>query len=326
MSESPHLVETGTAVPAPVGGKFQIPVPEVILALAYIAIGLAIGSAYGLPMSLPAVNSLAFTGMSNTAPAIVIAVGLVVTFLTQRLNRTLYFVTALTSYCAMLVIHFNIKLWVPLINPAIWDEDYWAVDQAARPLLDAAFALRQGLASLFPVDRLYLFAFLSMFGISMIVHATREFPVFRKVVLSAMLVHMLGGLSYLIAPAVGPFLFEHGFNPIESARQVFMEGGYRATVEGGAPWLAAHGSEYLAAGIGAMPSLHVASSAVFVYFAWAHQRYLCWLYFPLFGFIIIESMATRWHYLVDDIAGLALTTLAILTTEFIFRRWPMRSV
>ena len=90
---------------------------------------------------------------------------------------------------------------------------------------------------------------------------------------------------------------------------------------GGIPWFKAQGAEFLATGLAAMPSLHVASSAVFVYFAWVYERHLSWFYVPLFVFILIEAVATRWHYLVDIVAGLGLTALAILVVEFSFRRW-----
>jgi membrane-associated phospholipid phosphatase len=94
-----------------------------------------------------------------------------------------------------------------------------------------------------------------------------------------------------------------------------------AALPGGISWFQTQGSEFLATGLAAMPSLHVASSAVFVYFAWKHERHLCWFYLPLFGFIMIEAVATRWHYIVDIVAGLGLTALAIFLVDWSFRRW-----
>jgi membrane-associated phospholipid phosphatase len=43
------------------------------------------------------------------------------------------------------------------------------------------------------------------------------------------------------------------------------------------------------------------------------------VYLPLFIFIIFEAVATRWHYWVDVLAGLALTALAIAITTALFR-------
>jgi PAP2 superfamily len=300
----------------------HLPIPEVLLMLGFVAVGIAISIAYKLPISLPDGTSLAFTGMDYTIPIILTLTGLLLTWITQKTPRTLYFLTVLFAYAAILIVHFNIKLWITEINPASWDEAYLKIDEAFAPLVSASFAVRRALgwfgASL---DLLYLFAFLAMFGCSIIVHSSRSFIVFRKVVLTAMLVHVLGALSYLIAPALGPFLYEAGANALETKRQVYMLALHNEALAGGTGWLRAYGAQHLATGLAAMPSLHVASSAVFVYYAWRHERWLFWLYVPLFAFIINEAVATRWHYLVDIVGGIGLTAIAIIAVEAVFSRW-----
>jgi PAP2 superfamily len=298
--------------------RIRLPIPEISLAAVFVLISLVISLSCGLPISLPTSASLAFTGMSSLVPAIVIVCGFALIVLTQPAGRAAYFCTALLSYGAIVIIHFNIKLWAPMINPTLWDAQYRAVDDTLRPMIDGALAFHNGLASFVPVDRLYLFAFLAMFGCSMIVHSCQSFGVFRKVVLASMLVHVVGGLSYLIAPALGPFIEEGGVNAVEQSRQAYMFAAHQASVAGGASWLSSQGSTYLATGLAAMPSLHVASSAVFVYFAWRYERRLSWFYWPLFAFIMIEAVATRWHYLVDIAAGLALTAFCVVAVEWCF--------
>ena len=298
----------------------QVPVPELALALAFAVIGIIISLASGLPIGLPTPDSLAFTGMSYLVPLLLVVGILLIAVLMRQVGRAAYFLAALVSYGLVLIIHFNIKLWVWQINPLLWDADYAAVDRALQPLVNRSLAFHDALSSLFgSVDRLYLFAFLAMFACSIIVHSMRAFIVLRKVVLTSMLVHVLGGLSYLIAPALGPFISEAGVNALETKRQMFMLAAHKAALAGGADWFTANGSEFLATGLAAMPSLHVASSAVFVYFAWIYERRLCWLYFPLFGFIMIEAIATRWHYLVDIAAGLILTAIAVALVERVLR-------
>lgn len=309
-------------LPEMVALRFRLPIPETLLAAMFVTVGLIIGAIFGLPISLPAASSLAFTGMANFVPALVVAAGLFIVLMTQRVGRTLYFGTVLVAYGVILIIHFNIKLWVHAINSRLWDEEYRRVDEVFRPVVDGTIAVHNGLAAVFgPIDWLYLFAFLAMFGCSIIVHSSRSFAVFRKMILTAMLVHVLGGLSYLIAPALGPFIYEPGINLLEANRQIFMLAAHDAAAVGGMSWFRTEGPEFLATGLAAMPSLHVASSAVFVYYAWRYERHLSWFYLPLFGFIMIEAVATRWHYLVDIIAGLGLTALAIFIVEGSFRRW-----
>jgi hypothetical protein len=294
--------------------------PELVLAFSFLLVATVLAWRFDLPFVIPASDALEFTGMSYGVPLSLIAVLGLYLIVTKQVRRLIYYGLAAIAYGVILIAHFNVKLWMSLINPTSWDDFYWTTDQALRPLVDAAFAVHRGADMILPVgEHLYLFAFLAMFAGSIIVHSAQCFIVFRKVIFTAMLVHVLGALSYLVMPAVGPFLYEQGVNALETARQVHMYGGYQALVAGGRPWIASEGSQYMFAAVAAMPSLHVASSAVFVYFAWKHVRWLGVVYLPLFTFIIFEAVATRWHYWIDVAAGLALTALAIAITTAMFR-------
>lgn len=294
--------------------------PELFLAFGFLLIAMLLSSRLDLSLVVPSGSALEFTGMSYAVPLSLIGVLGLFLVMTKQAMRLAYYVTAGLAYGIIVVTHFNIKMWMSLINPALWDEFYWKTDQMLRPLVDASFALHNLVDAIFPMsEHLYLFAFLAMFAGSIIVHSMQRFIVFRKVIFTAMLVHVLGGLSYLVMPAVGPFLYEQGVNALETARQVHMYDSYKALVAGGRPWIANEGSQYMFAAVAAMPSLHVASSAVFVYYAWHHARWLGGLYLPLFLFIVFEAVATRWHYWIDAAAGLALTALAIAITTMLFR-------
>ncbi len=299
---------------------FMAPLPEMILALGFGIIAVLLGHRFGLQMVFPASNALQFTGMSYSVPiSLIFALGLFM-ILTKRKLRLTYYLLATIAYSSILVAHFNVKMWMNIINPWRWDALFWRGDQAVRPLIDASYRVHELVGVVMPAqNHLYLFAFLAMFGCSIFVHSMRRFIVFRKVIFTAMLVHVLGALSYLIMPAIGPFIYEAGVNALETARQEHMYASYQALLAGGRPWIASEGSQYLLAAVAAMPSLHVASSAVFVYYAWKHERWLGWCYLPLFGFILFEAMATRWHYFVDLVAGLGLTALAIAITAIVFR-------
>ncbi len=295
-------------------------VPELLLAFSFLGVALALSAAFGLPFLIPADDALEFTGMSYAVPLSLIGLLGLYLVATKQTARLVYYALAGIAYGVILVSHFNVKLWMSFINPRLWDDFYWSTDQAVRPLVEASFAVHKGVAAVMPFgDHLYLFAFLAMFAGSIIVHASQSFVVFRKVLFAAMLVHVLGALSYLVMPAIGPFLYEPGVNALETARQQHMHDGYLALMAGGRPWIAAEGSRFMFAAVAAMPSLHVASSAVFVFFAWHHARWLGVAYLPLFVFIIFEAAATRWHYWIDVAAGMALTALAIAVTIALFR-------
>jgi PAP2 superfamily len=297
----------------------RLPTPELGLALICVLVALVMSLAADLPFSFPDVSALAFTGMHPAVPIGLISAWLGVTMLSRFKFRVFYYVTAAFAYCVILVVHFNIKLWMAVANPVNWDDFYWRVDGAVRPVIDLSFGVHDAAAFLLPFENhLYLFAFLAMFLCSIVIHSMRCFMVFRRVIFSAMLVHALGAISYLIMPAAGPFIYEAGSNALETARQVHMYEGYQALIAGGRPWIAENGSQYMLAAVAAMPSLHVASSGVFLYYAWKHERWLGLCYLPLFTFILFEAMSTRWHYAVDLIAGIGLTALAIWIAAIIF--------
>lgn len=300
--------------------RFVAPLPELVLAIAFLLIALLLANRFDFAFAVPSGGALEFTGMSYAVPlSLMLVLGLFLIVMKQT-KRLLYYVTVGLAYGAILITHFNVKMWMSLINPLLWDDFYWNSDQMVRPLVDAAFAVHNLVETVLPAgEHLYLFAFLAMFAGSIIVHSMQCFIVFRKVIFTAMLVHVLGALSYLVMPAVGPFLYEPGVNTLETARQVHMYGGYQALIADGRPWIASEGDQFMFAAVAAMPSLHVASSAVFVFYAWHHTRWLGVVYLPLFVFIIFEAVATRWHYCIDVVAGLALTGLAVAITAVIFR-------
>ena len=299
---------------------YVAPLPELVLALGFLLIAALLAAAFDLDFVVPSGSALEFTGMSYAVPLSLIAVLGLFLVLTKQARRLAYYAAAGMAYGIILVAHFNIKMWVGLINPVVWDDVYWKTDQMVRPLIDASFAVHNGVEMILPAgDKLYLFAFLAMFAGSIIVHSMQNFVVFRKVIFTAMLVHVLGALSYLVMPAIGPFLYEPGVNALETARQVHMQHRYQGLWAGGGAGVARQGSQFMFAAVAAMPSLHVASSAVFVHYAWQHTRWLGVLYLPLFAFIMFEAIATRWHYAVDVVAGLALTAVAIAITTVLFR-------
>ncbi|WP_404334560.1 phosphatase PAP2 family protein [Sphingomonas sp. MMS12-HWE2-04] len=223
-----------------------------------------------------------------------------------------YAVLALPCYAVVLWLHFNVKAWVPFINPATYDAEFMAVDRQMHGIVDACIAIRGWLATWVPgINDLYMNGFMLLFYCSFIVHSMKTPDQFRTLFLSALLLQGLGGLCYLLFPAIGPFLYETGANPVLTQAQAHMLAVREAAVAGGREWLAANGAREFVSPLGAMPSLHAGGGFLFLWFAWKHCRVLLPLYVPLFAFILIGAIANRFHYIVDLPAGIALAGLSI---------------
>lgn len=221
--------------------------------------------------------------------------------------------TVFVSVILTMYFHFNLKMWVPLINPARFDDAYMVSDRWLAPVIDLFRRLR-GIAPEGWVwfDQLYQLGFVLMFVVSFAILAVSRDRHYPHFVLGIMLVLILGGIAYLAAPAVGPFLFEDGMNRAATGAQAGMWRVYGTVVEQGAPWIAANGSEYFTGALAAMPSLHIAHAAVMTWYMHKSRLAVRWPFLLILLFLIVESVVSRWHYLIDLPAGLVVAAAAIM--------------
>lgn len=281
--------------------------PEIAFTGAFAALTMAVAAIVGVPFSLPGGERAAFVGIHYLYPLLGVAAWGVFAAFGQRRNLSRTFLIALPCYAVVLICHFNLKLWIPHINPALWDDFYWQTDILLRPIVDGCIALRAAIAPIIGLEsNFYMIAFIAMFYISFCVHALRNPHDFRTLFLAALIFQGMGAIAYLVMPAIGPFLYETGIEPAQTSAQLSMLEAYRANVQGGSAWIAAHGSTHLTVGLAAMPSLHTGGSFLFLLFAWRYARVLMPLYLLLFVFISIDAVASRWHYVIDLPIGMLL--------------------
>jgi len=293
------------------GGIAKTPV-EVFFAGGMLAITLLLSALFGLPIRLPS-HDLMIPLVATYLVPLTGAVAYSIYALLAR-KRTLLreLVITLPCFWVVLIAYFNLKLWTPFINPLSFDGLFWQIDQALRPLVDFCFGLRRALVPIVPYEwNLYLTGFLLLFYISFLYHSTRTPQALRRIVVSAMFLQGLGALTYIALPAIGPFLYEPGSSTTSNAAEQMMLQVRQQSVAGGPHWLSGHASSVLMAGLGAMPSLHVGYAWLFLWYAIREARVLLPTYVPLFVFIVFTSVASRWHYLIDLPAGLALSAFSI---------------
>ena len=290
--------------------------PELWFTGALLTATLAMAVILGFPFSLPGGERAAFVGIHYLYPLLGVAVWGVFALIGQRRQMAKTFFIALPCYAIVLICHFNLKLWIGHINPLLWDEFYWQIDTVVRPLVDFAFAARIAISPLIGLDsNFYMVAFITMFYLSFCLHALRDAHQFRTLFLGALFFQGLGAIAYLVMPALGPFLYEAGVEPVQTAAQQSMLGAYRANMAGGADWIAANGSSHLTVGLAAMPSLHTGGSFLFLIFAWRYARVLVPLYVALFAFISVDAVASRWHYVIDLPIGMLLAWASAAIAE-----------
>lgn len=221
------------------------------------------------------------------------------------------------AFCFELVLSLSlyIKLLVPLIRSDSYDRLYESIDRGWFAWLDPLIAWRARSLQFNWLDALYFVLFFGMFFVSFIVHSLRGRVEFCRVFLATLLVQALGGVLYLAAPAIGPFLYHPSANVLMGITEHYFYMVRQTEMAGGVHWLNANASFYIDFGLAAMPSLHAAGSFVFLFYAWRYVRWLGWIYLPAVGWILFEAMATRWHYGIDLVAGLMLGYVCIFLTE-----------
>lgn len=270
------------------------------------------GVAKGWPPNWPSGGSVAFLNVHYIG-AILIALIAQIFILAFTGRRSSFAMVALAPmFIIALLLHFNFKAWIPFANPRLFDDTYYRLDLMLQPLVDGCSGVRTWLASNAPIstfwfDRIYHLGFIAMFylvtaGAGILDSAAAQ----RRLILGLTLILLVGGVTYWIAPALGPFIFRGGGNAVAERATHSMYEAYLQVRES-----RQFPPGYFAAPLAAMPSLHVGHTAFMTAFAWARRplRSLAWILTPLAAFITIEAIASGWHYLVDLPAGLLLAAL-----------------
>ncbi len=230
----------------------------------------------------------------------------------QLLQRITTDLTYIMMFVVVIYFHFHIKMWMPLLNARLYDNSYFQIDQQLRPLIDGLGRVRAGLASVLPAaDFWYQGAQLGLFIGSFWIHGLGDRRWHHQNMTALLLNLMIGPLAYLLAPAVGPFIFEAGPNQAATDAQQAMYAQFTDLVAQGPSWLVAHGSQYFTAPLAAMPSLHVSAACIVSYYALRARSRFAPLMLLFAVWIFIDSVVSRWHYLVDLPAGIVLAAVAI---------------
>jgi hypothetical protein len=225
-----------------------------------------------------------------------------------------------------------IKLFVPVLNPRLFDAELWELDRLLFfGLAPTVFFLDLfgNAAFLRAIDWSYAWIFIASTAVAsafFLSHPSRRIRVaFAN---GNGLLWIAGGWLYVLVPSYGP---AYRFSDIWFAygaslgRTQFLQGllmrNYQDVLRAarGEP----HGPINLVMGIAAFPSLHVAYQ--FFVFFWMRRLWKSGeVLFGIFAAAIcLGSMITGWHYLIDALAGvlLAFACHAIFWRRARMSRW-----
>ena len=279
------LTASETSVAAYAGRLAQIELPrELAFILAAIGVfllaAIGISEATGAPFVFPTEKASPATGTHFMLPIVITAaVYLVVHAMVRLLQRgrapigtfignAAYDLFMLALFVFVMTVHFHLKMWMPIVHPHLYDAAYMQVDEDFRVIVELFTTLRNAVARLLPgTDDLYEGAFFGAFVLSFVAQSLGERRWLHHNLAAILLVEMIGPLTYLIAPAVGPFVYERGPNSVATKVQLAMYEAFQRVESGGPAWVAAHGGDYITQPLAAMPSLHVAATLVMAYYA-----------------------------------------------------------
>lgn len=182
------------------------------------------------------------------------------------------------------------------IQPALFDQELWAIDRALFGGTPAEWLVR---FNRFAVTEWFAFFYQSyyaiLFGFLLIPPFLDRGVRLHEYLLAAALVSTLGHTCYTLVPGAGPYRVMAFAEPIH--------GGYW--------WSVAAETVRLENALDIFPSMHTAMPTMFALYLFRNRRRKPFtLLWPVVGFftanIIVATMLLRWHWGIDVVVGLAL--------------------
>ncbi len=228
--------------------------------------------------------------------------------------------------------YFWIKLMMPILNQRLFDPQLWEIDRAMffglspNILFLNLFSQKNVLVA---IDWSYARIFFASMTVAFAFFLSAPSRRLRAAFMTGnVFMWITGAWMYVAVPALGPafrfpevwFAYSDSLRLSQHFQHVLFQN-LRRVIQLGQPGV--DQGPQLMFGIAAFPSLHVA----FQTFAFLWMRRL-WVYGQIvFGvfmlIIVIGSVVTGWHYLIDAVAGVVLAAAAYLlgTRLYGIPRW-----
>ena len=213
------------------------------------------------------------------------------------------------------------KSLIPSISPFRWDASLAALDRVIHGGVDPWIWLHPILGTpwvTFAIDALYhplwSIAFVTVWCWQALDHRD---PVLRLQFLLAFLMVwiLLGSVGATLMSSAGPCYYGRvvgGPDPFEPLLAYLAEARQHLPLASAfaqdSLWRAyASGTVGVGSGISAMPSVHVATTLLFVLLARRYGGWLAWGFSALLAVVLVGSVHLGWHYAVDSYAAILIT-------------------
>jgi membrane-associated phospholipid phosphatase len=131
---------------------------------------------------------------------------------------------------------------------------------------------------------------------------------FHDFALAITITAFIGYSGYLLLPAVGPYVYQHGIYP--TPLPGWGHGGILDII-----------AKMKGSARDAFPSLHTAMTTVVLGMMWRDARKLFWTYLPVAVGLYVSTMYLRVHYATDVAAGFVVGGVALFIAPKINRWW-----
>lgn len=207
---------------------------------------------------------------------------------------------------------FNSRVWL-LLNPETYDAQLLSIDRWLFGETPSVLMQRWASPALSNILGICYFLHVIFPPVIAALWYRRELRMFREFLLATLLSGFFGAIGYALVPAVGP--------------QIAFPGLFTVNLNGEIQQALIGILDMAKAPRDVFPSLHVAVSAIALYYAFRHGRFAAALLAPMVLGNWISTMYLRAHYFIDVVAGwvvaIACVTIAhrLLIAE---SRWASR--
>lgn len=220
------------------------------------------------------------------------------------------FLRILISLILVLVIYENLQFAISYISPIDQDEALLFYDNLLFGSTHVTLLFQPFVSKL--LTEWFSFAYLSFFFylpiLGVYLFFTDKIKEWSLLVLTISITLFSGYILYLFFPALGPGVYLqplytvdlHGLIITPTTSSIVNTQGFAR---------------------GTFPSLHMACSVVYLYFAYKNSRILFVIFLPFIVSLWISTLYLRHHYVIDLIAGLFLAIICIYLAYKIDRKW-----